>query len=77
MATKPKSAEQPRVEVSIPRGGDREDPNYFVAINGVNYLLPRGRKSQVPPAVAAETQRAERARDALDETRSSLQRAGA
>ena len=76
MATKPKSAEQPRVEVSIPRGGDREDPNYFVAINGVNYLLPRGRRSSVPPEVAAELARSERARDALDETRSALQRAG-
>ena len=75
MSTRTK--EPPRVEVSIPRGGEREDPNYFVAINGVNYLLPRGRKSAVPPEVAAEIARAERARDALDETRSSLQRAGA
>ena len=31
-----------RVEVYIPRGADREDPNFFVAVNGVNYLLPRG-----------------------------------
>lgn len=26
-----------RVEVYIPRGADREDPNFFVAVNGVNY----------------------------------------
>ena len=31
--------EDKRVEVFIPRGSDREDPNLFVGINGVNYLL--------------------------------------
>lgn len=66
--------EEERVEVTIPRGGEREDPNLFVAINGVNYLLPKGKKSSVPSAVAAEIRRAERARDALDETMDSLQR---
>jgi hypothetical protein len=66
--------ENKRVEVFIPRGADREDPNLFVGINGVNYLLPRGKSSLVPPAVAAEIARAERARDALDATMDSLQR---
>ena len=46
-----------RVEIFIPRGADREDPNLFVGINGVNYLLPRGKKSMVPAAVAREIQR--------------------
>ncbi len=63
-----------RVEVSVPRGSDREDPNLFVGINGVNYLLPRGRKSSVPPEVAAEIARSERARDVLDATMDALQR---
>ena len=45
--------EEKRVEVFIPRGADREDPNLFVGINGVNYLLPRGNKSMVPAALAA------------------------
>ena len=49
--------EEKRVEVFIPRGSDREDPNLFVGINGVNYLLPRGKKSMVPAAVAAEIAR--------------------
>ena len=64
-----------RVEVSLPRGGDREDPNLFVGINGLNYLLPKGRRSSVPPEVAAEIERAERARDALEHTMDALQRA--
>ena len=54
-----------RIEVFIPRGGDRADPNFFVGINGVNYLLPRGKKSMVPAAVAAEIERADRASDKL------------
>ena len=54
-----------RVEVFIPRGGDRADPNLFVGINGVNYLLPRGKKSMVPEAVAAEINRSDRAADRL------------
>lgn len=64
-----------RVEVLIPRGGEREDPNLFVGVNGVGYLLPRGRKSRVPDFVAAEIARSERARDAMDETRSALSQA--
>ena len=73
MASTKKNNED-RVEVSVPRGADREDPNLFVGINGVNYLLPRGRKSSVPREVAAEIARSERARDALDATMDALQR---
>jgi hypothetical protein len=66
-----------RVEVSVPRGAEREDPNLFVGINGMSYLLPKGKKSSVPEAVAFEIARSERARDALDQTMDSLQRARA
>ena len=75
MATKKNiSADDGRVEVAVPRGSEREDPNLFVGLNGVNYLLPRGRRSSVPKAVAAEIARSERARDALDATMDALQR---
>jgi hypothetical protein len=75
--TKPAAAApgRERVSVALPRAGEREDPNLFVGINGLNYLLPKGKSSLVPPAVAAEIRRAERARDALDATMDSLQRA--
>ena len=49
-----------RVEIFIPRASDREDPNLFAAVNGVNYLLPRGKKSCVPKSVADEIQRPRR-----------------
>ena len=55
--------EEKRIEVFIPRGSDREDRNLFVGINGVNYLLPRGKKSKVPAAVAEEIKRADLAAD--------------
>ena len=57
-----------RVEVSLPRAGDREDPNLVVGLNGVNYLLPRGKKSMVPRCVAEEIARSEKARDLFNET---------
>ena len=52
-----------RVSVFVPRGASNEDPNLFVSINGVNYLLPRGKESTVPKAVAMELERAARARE--------------
>lgn len=55
-----------RIAVSIPRGQAGEDPNLFVSVGGINYLLPRGETSHVPSAVAEEIARAERAREAFD-----------
>ena len=55
-----------RVDVFIPKGYGNEEPNLFVAVNGVNYLLPRGRTSLVPPAVAYELERSQKAQEALD-----------
>ena len=60
--------EEKRVEVFIPRGADREDPNLFVGINGVNYLLPRGKKSMVPRAVADEIARSDLAAERFYES---------
>ena len=60
--------EDKRVEVFVPRGADREDPNLFVGINGVNYLLPRGKKSMVPKAVADEIARSDLAAERFYES---------
>ena len=40
----PKATEN-RVEVFIPKGYANDEPNLFVSVNGVNYLLPKGKKS--------------------------------
>lgn len=56
-----------RVEVHIPKAIGTEDPNFFCAVNGVTYLLPRGKRSMVPAHVAAEIERSFKAQDAWDE----------
>lgn len=61
-ASKPAEAiKEDRVEVFVPKGYANEDPNLFVSVNGVNYLLPRGKKSLVPAYVAAEIERSKMA----------------
>lgn len=57
-----------RVEVFIPRGAQNEERTLFVSVNGVNYLLPKGKTSLVPKAVAYEVQRAKKAQEAFDQT---------
>lgn len=60
-------AKDNRVEVYIPKGAANDDPNLFVGVNGVNYILPRGKKSMVPPHIKAEIDRSIAAQDTLDE----------
>lgn len=51
-----------REKVLIPRGASNEEPNVFVSVNGVNYLLPKGKTSEVPAWVAYELNRAQEAK---------------
>lgn len=59
-------AKPQRVKLYIPRGASNEDPNFFISVNGVNYLLPKGEESLVPPCVAKEYERAMRAQRVVD-----------
>ena len=71
MANNENKASKPaedRVEVFIPKGYANDDPNYFVSVNGVNYVLPRGKKSMVPAHVAFEIELSNKAEDRLDQT---------
>ncbi len=54
-----------RVSLTVPRGDLRADPNLFIGINGRNYVIPRGKTVQVPPAVAEEHYRSEAAKEAF------------
>lgn len=67
-----KSKKDNRVSLFVPRGPERGDPNLFISVNGVNYLLPRGKTSMVPPEVAEEYARAERAKEAFYELSDTL-----
>lgn len=55
-----------RVELFVPKGYAGEEPNLFISVNGVNFLLPRGKRSTVPAFVAAEYERSVKAQEALD-----------
>ena len=55
-----------RVDVHVPKGYANDEPNHLVAVNGVNYLLPRGKTSNVPKFVADEFYRSQKAQEALD-----------
>ncbi len=61
------SSEKRRVEVFIPRGAIHDEPNLFVGVNGVSYLLPKGQRSQVPPAVAGELALSRKAQEIRDQ----------
>ena len=58
--------------VKIQRSSDREDPNFFVAVNGVNYLIPKGKSVEVPDYVAAEIERSQQAKEAFFDTSDAL-----
>lgn len=66
-------AKASRVEVFIPRTSGNNEANYFVAVNGVSYLLPRGKKSLVPEEVAEEIARAQAAEEKMFEEQEALQ----
>lgn len=52
-----------RVELFVERGYANDEPNELICVNGVNYVLPRGKKSMVPKFVADEYHRAKRAKE--------------
>lgn len=55
-----------RVDLFIPRGQVNDEPNLLISINGVNYLLPKGKTSRVKQCVADEYYRAVRAQERYD-----------
>lgn len=68
MAEAKVKAVEDRVDVYIPRGNANEEPNFFISVNGVNYLLPKGKTSKVPAHVKDEFERSQRAQERLDAT---------
>ena len=64
--TENKAPKDDRVEIFVPKGYANDEPNLFISVNGVNYLLPKGKKSTVPPHVAEEFYRTQRAQERMD-----------
>jgi len=72
MAKKDEIQTENKVEVMIPRTRGNNEANYFVGVNGVSYLLPRGKKSLVPDFVAEEIERSRAAEEAMYEAQDEL-----
>ena len=53
------SATEKRVDIFVPKGYANDEPNLLIAVNGVNYLLPKGKTSTVPQFIADEFHRAQ------------------
>ena len=65
--TKPENTPvEERVEVYIPKGYANDEPNLLVSVNGVNYVLPKGKTSMVPPHIAYEINRSRKAQERQD-----------
>lgn len=58
-----KTKDTSKVKYRLPRGSSKEDPNFFVAINGTTYLIPRGVEVEIPDFVVEEIERSNKARD--------------
>lgn len=57
---------QEKVSVLLPKVSG-EDPNQFVAVNGQSFLIPRGKRVEVPKAIALVLEESERMREQSDE----------
>ena len=62
-----------RVDLFIPKGFANDDPNYYISVNGVNFVLPKGKTSSVPEYVKYEYDRSMKAQEALDACMDRLQ----
>ena len=72
MATKKIEEAPDKESIFIPRGSSAEDPNYFVSVNGKNFILPKGQTSVVPRYVADEIRRSWRAQEAFEQRKQAL-----
>lgn len=58
-----KKATEEREDIFVPRGYANDEPNLLIAVNGVNYLLPKGKTSNVPKFIAEEFRRSQKAQE--------------
>ena len=61
-----------KVSIHIPRGSAHDEPNLFVSVNGINYLLPKGQTSEVPRFIADEIRRSQQAQEELDKRKDEM-----
>ena len=72
MATTTNTNKEEYVDLSIPKGYANDDPNEFISLGGVNYVLPKGKTSKVPPQVKKQYEKSLRAQQRQDENSEKL-----
>lgn len=60
-----KTKSDERVDLFVPRGND-DDPHLIIGVNGVLFVLPRGKTSKVPQYIADEYYRSQAAQGTMD-----------
>lgn len=65
---KPAAPAEERVDLYVEKGYANDEPNQVICVNGVLYVLPKGKTSNVPKFVADEYNRSRKAQQRLDET---------
>ena len=63
MAAKKPVIPEGKTRIKVPRVPGSGDDNYFVSVNGKNFLIPRGVEVEVPDYVAQEYYRSEAAKE--------------
>lgn len=66
MANETKKPDDDKVEIFVPKGYANDEPNLVIGVNGVNYVLPKGKTSKVPKHIAAEFYRSQKAQETQD-----------
>lgn len=61
-----------KVDLYVEKGYANDEPNLLISVNGVNYLLPKGKTSRVPKHIAEEYRRSQRAREKQDQKKDEL-----
>lgn len=61
-----------KVKITLPKARGSEPRELLVGINGVNYLIPKGKQVEVPDFVAEEVKRAEAAEEFMDNQKDEL-----
>ena len=72
MATTTNTNKEEYVDLFIPKGYANDDPNEFISLGGVNYVLPKGKTSKVPPQVKKQYEQSLRAQQRQDENSEKL-----
>ena len=61
-----------KVKITLDKARGSEPRELLVGINGVNYLIPKGKQVEVPDFVAEEVKRARAAEDFMDEQKDEM-----